>query len=506
MPTTSNFGWTTPADTDLVKDGAAAIRTLGNGIDTSLVDLKGGTTGQYLIKQSNTDLDFTWTTNTADIDGVTATSPLTGGGTSGTITVGIQDATTAQKGAVQLTDSTSSTSTTTAATPNSVKTAYDLANGAIPKSLVDAKADLITATADNTPARLAVGNNGETLVADSSASTGLRWQATPSASNPVINSAMDIWQRGTSFASSGLSGFYTADRWQAYRNTTGQTVSRQATNDTTNLPFIQYSARVARDSGNTSTSALFFVQTMESNDSRYFAGKTFTLSFYAKKGANFSSASDALGVLLQSGTGTDQNVLDGFTGVASVISQTATLTTTWQRFSFTGTAASSTTQLGIRFSYTPVGTAGAADNFEITGIQLDVGSVALPYRRYSATLAGELATCQRYYEISYDIGTAPGTSTTTGMYGDGITSGSNSTAYFLKRIAYKVNKRGTPTITLYDSVGNSGKCSVFDSATTTITNNITCNADQISTTSFRCFESGTSCAGFSIHFVASAEL
>ena len=60
MPTTSNFGWTTPADTDLVKDGAAAIRTLGNGIDTSLLDLKGGTTGQNLRKASNTDLDFTF--------------------------------------------------------------------------------------------------------------------------------------------------------------------------------------------------------------------------------------------------------------------------------------------------------------------------------------------------------------------------------------------------------------------------------------------------------------
>jgi hypothetical protein len=68
MPTTSNFGWTTPADTDLVKDGAAAIRTLGNGIDTSLVDLKGGTTGQVLSKTSNTDLDYTWVTpNVGDI-------------------------------------------------------------------------------------------------------------------------------------------------------------------------------------------------------------------------------------------------------------------------------------------------------------------------------------------------------------------------------------------------------------------------------------------------------
>ncbi len=60
MPTTSNFGWTTPADTDLVKDGASAIRTLGNGIDTSFLDLKGGTTNQILAKNSNTDLDFKW--------------------------------------------------------------------------------------------------------------------------------------------------------------------------------------------------------------------------------------------------------------------------------------------------------------------------------------------------------------------------------------------------------------------------------------------------------------
>jgi hypothetical protein len=60
MATTTNFGWTTPNDTDLVKDGAAAIRTLGSSIDTTLVDLKGGTTGQVLAKASNTDMDFVW--------------------------------------------------------------------------------------------------------------------------------------------------------------------------------------------------------------------------------------------------------------------------------------------------------------------------------------------------------------------------------------------------------------------------------------------------------------
>jgi hypothetical protein len=62
MPTTTtNFGWTVPSDTDLVKDGAAAIRTALGGPDTSFIDLKGGTTGQVLSKASGTDLDFTWT-------------------------------------------------------------------------------------------------------------------------------------------------------------------------------------------------------------------------------------------------------------------------------------------------------------------------------------------------------------------------------------------------------------------------------------------------------------
>ena len=78
MPTTTNFGWTTPADTDLVKDGAAAIRTLGNGIDTSFLDLKGGTTGQVLSKNSNTDLDYAWITpNVGDITEVAAGTGIT---------------------------------------------------------------------------------------------------------------------------------------------------------------------------------------------------------------------------------------------------------------------------------------------------------------------------------------------------------------------------------------------------------------------------------------------
>lgn len=63
MATTTNFGWTTPNDTDLVKDGASAIRSLGSAIDSSMGDLKGGTAGQILTKYTGTDMDFAWVDN-----------------------------------------------------------------------------------------------------------------------------------------------------------------------------------------------------------------------------------------------------------------------------------------------------------------------------------------------------------------------------------------------------------------------------------------------------------
>jgi hypothetical protein len=113
--TTTNFGWDIPQSTDLVKDGATAIAALGQDIDTALVDLKGGTTGQVLAKASGTDMDFSWV-------------------------------------------------------------AQDDSN-AIQNAIVDAKGDLIAATAADTPARLAIGANGTILTADSSEATGMKWAA-----------------------------------------------------------------------------------------------------------------------------------------------------------------------------------------------------------------------------------------------------------------------------------------------------------------------------------------
>jgi hypothetical protein len=177
---TTNFGWVMPTSTDLVTDLPADFAVFGQAVDTSMADLKGGTTGQILAKATNTDMDFTWITNDqGDITAVNTTAPLAGGGTSGALTLSIAAATTSVVGAVQLSDSTSTTSSVLAATPTAVKSAYDLADGAIAKSTVTTTGDIIYRNA-TVPTRLGIGTTGQVLTVAS----GVPSWATPSSGTP----------------------------------------------------------------------------------------------------------------------------------------------------------------------------------------------------------------------------------------------------------------------------------------------------------------------------------
>lgn len=210
--------------------------------------------------------------------------------------------------------------------------------------------------------------------------------------NLLDNGAFQIWQRGTSIAVTS-SGNFSADRWGFARGAgaTGATVTRQTG------VSARYACRVQRDSGNASAQAVVLLQSVETENSIPAAGRTVTLSFKARCGANFSPTSSLFSVTLLSGTGTDQSLLSAaFTGSASPISQTATASTSQATYQYTATVPAGTTELGVQFSFTPTGTAGANDWIEFEEVQLVIGDYAgnYPYR----AIAEELAICRRYFQ------------------------------------------------------------------------------------------------------------
>ena len=324
---TTPFGWQMPTSTDLVTDLPADFETFGQAVATSMADLLGGTTGQVLSKASNTNMDFTWVTT-------------------------------------------------------------DDAN-AIQNSIVDAKGDIVAASANDTPARLAVGANGETLVADSSTSTGLRYQGNFAAGkNKIINGDMNIWQRGTSF-SSPADASYLTDRFFVGKNGNATyTVSRQAATYGAITGYEpNYYCRFAVSSIGTTT-AMELHQRIE--DVTTLAGQTVTVSFYAK-----ADASRALTLTVLQYFGSGGSSLVTVANAASL----GNATTSFQRFTYTFSMPQTTGKTITAGNFIDISLNMPASAFTIDfwGLQVEASNTATSFNTATGTIQGELAACQRYY-------------------------------------------------------------------------------------------------------------
>ena len=349
--------------------------------------------------------------------------------------------------------------------------------GAVRNSLVDDLGDLIVGTADNTVARLPRGGNGQSLVADSGATGGLRYVDPPTNRNLVINGAMQVAQRGTSASSITNSGYRTVDRFQFVP--LGGTWTESVESDGPTGSGFTKSAKWLCTTAKASLAAtdrVWLSYSLEGQDCQRIAKGTtgaqqLALSFWVK--------SNVTGTYVVQFEDTDN-------GRAVALSYSVAASDTWERKTLTFPADASGTlandngeslrllfwlAAGTNFTSGTLATtwaaqtaanravgqtnlAAATNNYwQITGVQLETGPVATPFEfePYEATLR----KCQRYYQKSYNVDVNPGTSTDVGAIG--IWTQSTQSFHYMPSVDFGVRMRATPTVTIYSTTGASGK-------------------------------------------------
>ena len=264
-----------------------------------------------------------------------------------------------------------------------------------PETNLTTKGDL--ATYDTAPSRLGVGSDGSTLIANSSASTGLSWaNQFQAGKNKILNSDLSIWQRGTSFTPSASSATYVADRFFVNRDGSGATVtvSQQAFTPGSSpvagyegAYFYRYNQSVA---GSGATYGILASQRVE--DVRTLAGQTVTWSFWAKADSNRNITLEVYQNYGSGGSSSSGNL---------VSSPTLAITTSWTRYSvqisltsLSGKTLGTGSFLSLSFLDSSLNATKTVDTW---GWQLEAGSVATAFSTATGTLQGELAACQRYY-------------------------------------------------------------------------------------------------------------
>jgi len=261
--------------------------------------------------------------------------------------------------------------------------------------------------------------------------------------NAVANGGFDIWQRGISFSSAG----YTSDRWSG-SNSTG-TLSITRSTDVPSSPKFNYSLSLANTSGTYPQIA----QRIEAANSTLLAGQTVTLSFYAKSTAGSNSI-----YWISSYAGS----ADNWSSPTNDQSGAVAITSSWARYSLTFAASASATN-GYQILIGRQDASSTTSTTLVTGIQLELGSVATPFSRAGGTLQGELALCQRYYY-------AESNGYTLATVGGGICRQASTTQTYGTFRIPTIMRTG-PSLTIVNSTGASLFSGVSNVSVTNITSN-----------------------------------
>ena len=295
--------------------------------------------------------------------------------------------------------------------------------------------------------------------------------------NLLINGGFDVWQSGAG-GSASIAGtaarIRTADCWWAIRQgTTGYTVSQQT--GTVN----RYALKWQRDNGNASTQNMIIAQSIETaNVVRLKRGTppTCYLSFYAKKGANYSGGN--LTVEVVRGTGTDENVLDTYTGATVLATVTvSTLTTSQQRFSGSVPIDTSTNELGVRFTWTPTGAAGADDSITLENVQLEVANAPTDFEYLP--FDDVLRRCRRYFQKSFPYSSAPqqNFSGPGSWYMGAFKAGAAASPAYVLPLPVTMRSPGTPVS--YNPAAASSQVRDLTAAANTTGTSISCDNDRL---------------------------
>lgn len=290
--------------------------------------------------------------------------------------------------------------------------------------------------------------------------------------NLIINPTFDLWQRNTTFTSI-VSGNYFADRFQYWQS--GAAV--HDINRSTDVPTISesgfpntYSAflnTTTLDASVDAGDATLINYKIEGYDFRKVSGKNIYMSFWVK-----STKTGIHCVAFQNGV-PDRSYVVEYTINTTNTWEKKTIrlqhdsTGTWDYTSSIGLMVYWTLGAGATFQTTAdtwqtgnffatanqVNGVDAVNNeFRLAQVQLHEGIDEIPFNRLARDFATELQMCQRYFEKTWNIGTAVGTNTLTGTHHiNGFSQASAKDVVWCDE--FTVNKRSTPTMTMYDQNG-----------------------------------------------------